>query len=364
MANDPNPRHCTELEVPYRTYLMALVVIVCAYILFLLAPMLLLLFLSLLLATTLTSLERILIRHGWRKSFADIFLIICVIVSVSFVFFYLIPQAISQMQEVLNDLPRVKEQILSLASPKLREGAGKLIENSPGALNRIYSQFALIANNTLFGILSFGIMLVVSFYMLIDGPKAYAWCVAFFRPELREKIDRTAKDMRPIVESYIVGQMMTSTLAAIWVFTTAKILGVPAALTLGVLAAIFDILPGLGFPLNALIGSLMAMTVSPQKALIMLLSLIVYTVIENYLLVPYIYGNKLKLSPLVVLVSIIIAGTLAGIPGMIAILPVIAAYGPIERHWLKRQRNMKETVKLHEELEKKDPEELIPMRPH
>ena len=82
----------------------------------------------------------------------------------------------------------------------------------------------------------------------------------------------------------------------------------------------------------------------------MVLAMMVYSALENYVLIPHIYGNRMKLSPLVVLLSLIVSGSIAGIPGMIAILPIVAAYEPIERRWLKRHYGLEETVKLHRDI--------------
>lgn len=94
----------------------------------------------------------------------------------------------------------------------------------------------------------------------------------------------------------------------------------------------------------------MALTVSMNVALLFLISLLVYMLLENYLLIPYIYGRRMKLSPLVVLLSLIFAGTIGGIPGMIGILPIVASFGPIERRWLKNQEGFHEAATIHEEL--------------
>lgn len=297
-------------------------------------------------------------RHGWRKPVADAVLIVVLLSVLSLILFVLVPAAATQLREVIQNWPELQAKLESMLAPEVSAGFGKIFGSSSGSLNRMWDQLAIIANNTLSGILKFGIMIIVSFYMLMEGPKAYAWIIAFFNKESRDKIDATVSEICPIVESYIVGQAITSTLAAIWVFATASILGVPAALTLAVLAAVFDILPGLGFILNTVTGGLLALTVSPQIALFFTLSLLIYMLIENYILIPYIYGSKMKLSPLVVLLSLIVAGALAGIPGMIGILPIVASFRPIERHWLKRNEDMEKTVLRHERLRSKTSEDL------
>jgi len=57
---------------------------------------------------------------------------------------------------------------------------------------------------------------------------------------------------------------------------------------------------------------------------------------ENYFIVPKVYGKNLRLSTLTVLLGLLAGTLLAGIPGALAALPVIASYAAIERIWLRR----------------------------
>ena len=62
---------------------------------------------------------------------------------------------------------------------------------------------------------------------------------------------------------------------------------------------------------------------------------LVFHVIENYFIVPKVYGKNLRLSTLTVLLGLLAGVLVAGIPGSLAALPVIASYAAIERIWLK-----------------------------
>ena len=59
-----------------------------------------------------------------------------------------------------------------------------------------------------------------------------------------------------------------------------------------------------------------------------------YHLLETYFLLPRIYGNKLKISTLSVLLALLVGGRLQGIIGAVLVLPLVAAYPIIERHWL------------------------------
>ncbi len=52
------------------------------------------------------------------------------------------------------------------------------------------------------------------------------------------------------------------------------------------------------------------------------------------MLLPRLYGNRLRLSTLTVLLAILAGGMLGGIPGAVLALPLVAAYPVVEKHWL------------------------------
>jgi predicted PurR-regulated permease PerM len=61
-----------------------------------------------------------------------------------------------------------------------------------------------------------------------------------------------------------------------------------------------------------------------------------YHVIESYVIVPKIYGDRLKLSTVAVVVAFAIGAELGGVIGAILALPIAAIYPSIERIWLGR----------------------------
>ncbi len=82
-----------EISIPARTYFLFFAVLAGVAALYLLAPIILLVYLSLLMAVTLTSLERYLMRRGWRKLVADTVLIVVMLSILSVIFFVIIPSA-------------------------------------------------------------------------------------------------------------------------------------------------------------------------------------------------------------------------------------------------------------------------------
>src|SRR5512142_608120 len=103
------------------------------------------------------------------------------------------------------------------------------------------------------------------------------------------------------------------------------VVGLPAALLLGVIAAICEAIPLVGPALGAIPALIVAITVSPQTALIVLVAYVILHLLEGNVLVPLVMRNAVGLSPFLVLVSLLIGGAVAGIVGAFVAVPLVAA---------------------------------------
>jgi len=193
---------------------------------------------------------------------------------------------------------------------------------------------------------------VLAIYLMADGHRLLRWIVVFFPARHRPKISEAVADMSGRIVAYIIGQFITSALAGIYVFGMLSIFHVPNALLLGVVAAVFDILPIIGFFLAVLPAMAMGLTISSTTAIMVFVLYGAYHLFENYVIVPRVYGNKLELSTLAVLLAIMAGGLLAGVPGAVAILPFVAAYPAVERLFLA-EKLAPDTIRKHEQLSAK-----------
>ncbi len=189
----------------------------------------------------------------------------------------------------------------------------------------------------------------VMVYLLVEGSRTRAWVVAFFPQHRREQVERTLAESRDVIWAYAVGNVTTSIFATIWVLGSMMALHVPAALLLALIAGIADFVPVLGFVASALPAAALALTVSAETALITLGLYVTYHAIENYLIAPWAYGQRLKLSDLAVILAFAVGAELAGVIGALIALPIAALYPTIERIWLREQLP-RETVAEHRAL--------------
>lgn len=204
------------------------------------------------------------------------------------------------------------------------------------------------------GVIALVMMLVMTVYLLLDGKRLYAWLLSFVPAKHRKRAGETSEEIAKVVRAYVRGQFITSVCAGLFVWGALALLHVPAAVPMGLFAALMDVLPVLGIIATAIPSGLLGLTVSPTTAIAVIAIVLGYHAFENYVLIPMVYGKQLRLATLSVLLAFLVGGVLAGVPGAILMLPLVAVYPIIERHWLGKYLG-KETVDEHARMDSGHP---------
>jgi len=349
------PRAPTEvrLDVPVSTILKLVIAAVCIWALLKLVPSLILLSVSLILAVTLWPLADRMERRGLSRSLA-VAIVGLGIVGVLAVFVMLVlPPLATQTIAAVQNIGAYRRNVqahLNPDHPLLARVMSEVfdIPSSPevaDSLKRPLAWGQMLLEWSLASVL----VLALSLYLLLDGKRTYAWLLAYVPRRHRQKMAETVPAVSEVVMAYVQGQLLTSLLAGLFAFAVLTFLHVPSALPLAVLAAICDVLPILGVFVSTVPAALFALAVSPVAAAAVVALYLLYHALENYLIIPRVYGRRLRVSPLVVLIALIVGGSLYGVLGAVLILPLFAAYPIIEKIWLGEYLS-DEVVADHAEL--------------
>jgi predicted PurR-regulated permease PerM len=342
-----------EITISGKTILRIAAGLAIGYVLVRLWPLTQLLFISLLLALSFQPLLLWTARHRWPHWLCVLVAAIVLLGSAGAFVGLVAPAILVQGQAVLENLPAYKQGLMEHLplSRALRSAVDHILGSQafsdPGPLA---GKLLALGTATVMGMTGLFLVLIVTLYFLANGAGVYRWMLAFL-PELhRQKMGAATEEIGLVVSHYMLGQLITSALCAAYSFLVLFVLHVPNALLLAAMAGVFDVIPLIGVFLFTIPAMVMALTVSPQTALLVGSLYGAYHLVENYFIVPRVYGDRLKLSPLAVLISCLAAGSLAGAIGIFIVLPVVASYPIIERIWL-RPYLQRDTVKKHAELE-------------
>jgi predicted PurR-regulated permease PerM len=324
---------------------VALAVATCAVI-YKLTPLFLFLAISVLIGVLLHQIVDILkTRFLFPVWAANGVVVLAALGTVSAIFFFLIPSLVNQVVALARHLPELRHGLeASIASDELRKLVHDNIEKLPDELGSLPAEAAQIGSTALHGLYQFLLLVILSLYFMLDGDRAYQAILGQVEKhhsvDTRERIVRSALEVRAVIFAYAFGQLITCAFVAVFAYAVARLLHVPGALTLAALATLCDLLPAVGFIISLTAGVTVALTVSSGTALALAALYLLYSLIENYLLIPRIYGTTMKLSRLVVLLGILIGGELAGILGMLLVLPILGSLRVIEKHWIDARRTV------------------------
>jgi predicted PurR-regulated permease PerM len=354
---DREPR---SLYVPMSTFMHFVVAAIAIWASLQLLELAGLIFVSILLAVTF---EKIVSRAEGKwisRRMAIGFLALSIFMIMGAVFFLLLPSLVTEMQGVAGKLPQIRNEIQGhLPSGWIGRQAESIWAHPEKLTGEMPAKVLAAGAFLLTAVAKVGVALVFAFYFLIEGERTFDWVVTFFRPQNQRKLREAGTEISNIISAYVVGQVITSVSIAIFTAILLSSLGVPGALPLAMVAAILDVIPAIGVTLSIFAAVLLALSVSATTALWVGLAYLVYQAIENYFIAPIVYGNRMRVSSLVVLLSVTVGGILGGAIGVIIALPVAAAYPVAERVWLRKYLGDR-VVDEHKKIEKEETDSVLP----
>jgi predicted PurR-regulated permease PerM len=169
------------------------------------------------------------------------------------------------------------------------------------------------------------LVLFISFYALLEGPKIRRFALSLFPSYRQEKVDQVMCGMVDAMGGFVRGAVITAVIIGLITYFGLLFIGVPFPLALGILAGVLELLPYIG-PILAFIPiTLIAFLQSPTQGLIVLVFFIILQQLESNILTPNIMRTQTEISPLMVLLAILAGGSLGGLLGALVAIPVAAA---------------------------------------
>lgn len=338
-----------RLEIPPRTFLTVAIGIFLIWLLIKLSSVLLLVFMAMLLTAALDPVVTRLEKQGWTRSRAATVIIATLIVLFVGSLALVIPPIVSEGRQLASDLPSYVERAQPYfknhpdAYAKLQDLVNRRAKDP--SLYLSHAQAVGIGVGS--AVTQLLLLISMTAYLLIaDGERLLFWLFRYLPHHQREKIRKALPDISKVVSGYVVGQFITSALFGIFAVIVAFALGVPQAILLGVFAFVFDAVPIIGAVLATAPAVLLALTVSPTAAVIMLVLYVIYQEFENHIIAPRVYQQTLQISAFAVLIAVVVGAQLLGVIGALIALPVAAAIPVIERVWREEQPAAPDPVEL------------------
>jgi predicted PurR-regulated permease PerM len=214
---------------------------------------------------------------------------------------------------------------------KLEEEAEKLPSRLGGAAGTL-RDIGLGIVNSLFALLT---ILVMTGFLLGSGRQWTDQIISSRPPEQRARLRRSLDNIASAVSGYVAGALAIAFIAGTATFIVLTILGVPFAGPLAVMAGFASLIPLVGATIAAvLIGIVTVFADFPTDTIIWTVWAIAYQQIENNLIQPQIQKRTVNVQPLITIFAVLCGGTLLGVVGAIAAIPIAASIQILLREYV------------------------------
>ena len=257
--------------------------------------------------------------------------------------YVIIPKIISSMGQIVFDMPNhinnsqnwidsniIKSKILK------KIGLDNYIKYSIDyTINKMSNTIDMFFKNIIlktFHITSFLFKLfigfIVSIYLLKDKEefirKLKLYLVVIFKERRARYIINFAKEVDCVFSRYLVGKLLDSLVVAVMCFVGFIFLGIPYSLLFSVIIGCSNMIPYFG----PIIGMIPAVVITflyfPIKALYVFIFVLIMQQFDGLYLEPKILGDKVGLSPFMIILAIVVGGEVMGVTGMFIGVPIIA----------------------------------------
>jgi predicted PurR-regulated permease PerM len=267
-------------------------------------------------------------RRGLPRRWAILIVLLVLFGAIVAIATLALPSLVGQVRGIANVLRQpggFSSEVMRVAAPL---GLGGLVQTLRSQLDALPGQVASAVGSftsITASAINLGTAVVTVFVLMIffldGGARIVDGTVDLFPEAYRPRLHRLLEASANAVSGYVSGNLAISFIAGAGVTIGLTLLGVPYALALGLLLAVFDLIPMVGATLGAIPPILAAFAVSPVKALILLVYIIIYQQIESQVLNPLVYGRSVHLPGLVVFLAVLIGGSLMGILGALIAIP-------------------------------------------
>ncbi|HWX66830.1 MAG TPA: AI-2E family transporter [Rhodanobacter sp.] len=329
---------------------------VIVYLIWLLAPVLMPFAVAAMLAYLGDPLADRLERLGLNRNLAATIVFAVLLVVVVGVLLLLIPLISRQIENLIENLPRYGEWAQNVAWPWLqaRLHLDPHTFDSDRLLAAIKAHIGSIGDvaTTVLGKVSrsgLGVVMwmtnlvlipVVAFYLLRDWDRLVATIDRTLPRSIQPTIAHLARESDKILGAFVRGQLLVMLALGVFYGAGLGLVGLSVGLLIGLVAGLLSFVPYLGFIIGFIAAIIAALVQYGDWTHVLLVCgvFMVGQLLEGYVLVPKLVGDKIGLHPVAVIFAVLAGGYLFGFLGVLLALPAASVIMVLLRYLLERYR--------------------------
>ncbi len=244
------------------------------------------------------------------------------------------------VEETLGiEVPQTLSETLSAAKGDVGKRVGQLAGPVTHVLRKVLSgTLSLLAS-----LIYFILVPLFIFTFLKDYEKIMEWFKGLLPMSIKTRAVSMMIEIDEVLAGFLRGQIIVVTTLAVIYSVALSLMGVPAAITIGIIAGLFNVVPYLGTITGlALSFVFLLLEGAPWAEYFMVSALFVgVSTMDGLFFTPRVLGKKMGLSPVIVILGILAFGEVFGFVGVLMAVPVTAISKVIARHALDAYRKSK-----------------------
>lgn len=198
-------------------------------------------------------------------------------------------------------------------------------------IGQIVNSIVNIARNSI----GLAISPILAFYLLHDWNELNSKFLLLLPGGWRSESILFFRDVDKVLSGIIRGQLTVALIVGVFVTSGLYFLQLKFALIIGILAAMFDVIPYFGAIIGAAPAVMLAILESPWLAIKVIMMFVIIQQIEGNIIHPKIVGDNIGLHPLTVIFCVFVGGEVGGLIGMLIGVPLVAIGKVFVRHLLR-----------------------------
>ena len=301
-----------------------------------LRPLILQIFVALFVSVALEPAAQFLVKRGWRRSRATPVVFFGTFLVVGAFLAAIVPVFVDQAVELTENLPGYLENLeawlndqdlidVAVLNTEVREqlaDAGDFLGEYGGSL----AGGLLAVGNSVFGAIFQAVVIgLFAYSMVAEGPKLRRTVLSRLPQTRQREVLRIWEIAVEKTGGYIYSRLVLAVAAAVYTIVVLWVLSVPHAVALGLWVGVLSqFVPVVGTYIAAVLPVLVALFDDPLAALWVLVAMVLYQQVENFLIAPRISARAMAIHPAVSVGAVLAGASLLGGIGAVLALPVAA----------------------------------------
>jgi predicted PurR-regulated permease PerM len=281
-------------------------------------------------AVVLSPLVDFLVRRArLRRTLAALIVFVAGFVTLGGLLYLLIRPIVDEVNRLVNDFPRLVQDAQAGRGPighlvkryNLVQRANQYAPKVKTYLSSSGSKALSILRKIGDGVVSALTILVLTFLLLVEGPKVLDGVTSLASPRMQERMKRMGHNASRAISGYMLGNILISVIASGVTYVALWAFGVPFRGVAAVWVGFADLIPLVGATLGAVPTVGLSFLHSVPAGIGMIVVYVVYQQFENHVIQVAIMSRTVRLSPLGVLVSLLVGVQLFGLLGALLAIP-------------------------------------------